>query len=311
MSEKKKYSRGTGYKKNPADKGDKKNPLMSTPSSKKKYSRGTGYKKNPADKGDKKNPLMSTPSSKKKYSRGTGYSNNPADTLIEKTRLMSTPSSKKKYSRGTGYKKNPADKGDKKTPLMSTPSSKKKYSRGTSYTKNPANAYVEIPDGNTSYPIIGHYFEVKITISSGTYNCAFQSVNGLSKTTKTKKIQDGGDNISEYHLPSHYTYKDITLKRGMIRGTNNDIYPARIKEWFENLGWNSSGSMIDTASIVISIKDFDSNKNVLDREVITLYNAYPTSVTLGELNSEKSAILVETINIGFSKYESRRAELLI
>ena len=257
----------------------------------------------------KKTPLMSTPSNKKKYSRGTGYIKNPADKGDKKPFDVYSFKQEEIFERNQLHK-NPADKGDK-NPLMSTPSSKKKYSRGTSYTKNPANSYVEIPDGNTSYPIIGHYFEVKISISSGTYNCAFQSVNGLSKTTKTTKIQDGGDNISEYHLPSHYTYKDITLKRGMIRGTNNDIYPARIKEWFENLGWNSSGTMIDTANIVISIKDFDSNKNVLDREVITLYNAYPTSVTLGELNSEKSAILVETINIGFSKYESRRAELLI
>ena len=247
-----------------------------------KYSKGRGYKKNRAKKGKKK----------KKYSRGIGYKKNSADKGKEKTPVMSSPSTKKKYARGKGYKKNSADKGDKKIPSM---------------------PYVKIPDGNSTYPIIGNYFEVKITLSgsSKTYTCAFQSVSGLSKTTKTKKIQDGGDNISEYHLPSHYTYKDLTLKRGMIRGTKEDIYPAKMKEWFENLGWNSSGTMIDTANIVISIKDFDSNKTVIDREVITLFNAYPTSVTLGELNSEKAAILVETINIGFSKYESKRAESLI
>jgi len=204
----------------------------------------------------------------------------------------------KKKSRGTGYKKLSNDDGNKTTPLM---------------------PYVEIPNGNSSYPIVGHYFEVKISIPGdssdryygGTYNCSFQSVNGLSKSTKTKKIQDGGDNISEYHLPNHYTYKELTLKRGMIRGTNNNIYPARIKQWFERLGWNSIGTRIHTANVVISIKDFDSNKNVLDREVITLHNAYPTSVTLGELNSEKSVILVETIKLSFSKYDSKRAEELI
>ena len=39
------------------------------------------------------------------------------------------------------------------------------------------------------------------------------------------------------------------------------------------------------------------------KETITLYDAYPTSFALGELNSEKATVLIETVTLGFSKYE--------
>lgn len=156
------------------------------------------------------------------------------------------------------------------------------------------------------YPILGNYFDVQIKYNRKLYNCSFQSITGLSKSTKTKKIQDGGDNESEYHLPNHYSYKDLTLKRGMIKQANSKYNPSALKFWFENLGWNKNGSRIDTSTVTITIKDFKNNRSI-DSEVITLYNAYPISVTLGELNSEKAAVLIETITFGFSSYKSKRA----
>lgn len=166
----------------------------------------------------------------------------------------------------------------------------------------PVNSFSDL-----DYPILGNYFDVKISFSQQNYyTCSFQSINGLSKSTKTKKIQDGGDNESEYHLPNHYTYKDLTLKRGMVKQSNTKNNPSYIKFWFENLGWDKNGSRINTGTVTISVKDV-KNKKAVETEVLTLYNAYPTSVTLGELNSEKAAVLIETITLGFSNYKSKRA----
>ena len=92
----------------------------------------------------------------------------------------------------------------------------------------------------------------------------------------------------------------------MVKQSNTKNNPSYIKFWFENLGWDKNGSRINTGTVTISVKDV-KNKKAVETEVLTLYNAYPTSVTLGELNSEKAAVLIETITLGFSNYKSRRA----
>ena len=161
-----------------------------------------------------------------------------------------------------------------------------------------------IKSSNLGYPLIGNYFDVVITYDKNPFYCSFQSISGLSKSTKTTKIQDGGDNQSEYHLPNHYTYKDVTLKRGVMK-TENNFYKKEIKKWFENLGWNNDGTKIKTSTVAINIADANSrtSNGPKIKETITLYDAYPTSFALGELNSEKATVLIETVTLGFSKYE--------
>jgi hypothetical protein len=75
--------------------------------------------------------------------------------------------------------------------------------------------------------------------------------------------------------------------------------------WFETLGWLNT-NRIETAKIQIHVKDFNKNRQRVTVETITLFNAYPTSVTLGELNSQKSEVLIETITLSFSKYTRTR-----
>lgn len=155
------------------------------------------------------------------------------------------------------------------------------------------------------YPILGYKFDVVFLIDKKEYNAAFQSISGISRSTKTEKIQDGGDYESEYHLPSHFSYKDATFKRGVLRNFGDNRYPAYLQHWFETLGWLNTNK-IETAKIQIHVKDFNKNRQRVTVETITLFNAYPTSVTLGELNSQKSEVLIETITLSFSKYSRTR-----
>ena len=155
------------------------------------------------------------------------------------------------------------------------------------------------------YPILGYKFDVVFLIDKKEYNAAFQSISGISRSSKTQKIQDGGDYESEYHLPSHFSYKDATFKRGVLRNFGYNRYPAYLQFWFETLGWLNT-NRIETAKIQIHVKDFNKNRQRVTVETITLFNAYPTSVTLGELNSQKSEVLIETITLSFSKYTRTR-----
>jgi len=158
------------------------------------------------------------------------------------------------------------------------------------------------------YPLLGFRFEVNFTFSSSsgtqTYTSSFQSISGISRNTKITKIADGGDNYSEYHLPSHHSFKDVTLKRGIIK-TFGENYPEFILDWFEDLGWHntSRGKRIWPCMVQIILKDTNSENNIIDVCKWTFSHAYPTSVVLGEFNAQKAEIALETVTLGYSKYE--------
>lgn len=151
------------------------------------------------------------------------------------------------------------------------------------------------------YPILGYKFDIVFVIQGRSYNCAFQTISGISKTTKTTKLQSGGDIFNEYQLPNTFMHKPAVFKRGVLRKFGNDRNPEFLQSWFENLGW-VNGDKISTAIVEIHVKDFNKKKERITVETISLYNAYPTLVTLGELNSQKSEVFVETVNFNYSSF---------
>jgi len=151
------------------------------------------------------------------------------------------------------------------------------------------------------YPILGYKFDIVFVIQGRSFSCAFQTISGISKTTKTTKLQSGGDIFNEYQLPNTFMHKPAVFKRGVLRKFGNDRNPEFLQSWFENLGW-VNGVKISTATVEIHVKDFNKNKERITVETISLYNAYPTLVTLGELNSQKSEVFVETVNFNYSSF---------
>ena len=151
------------------------------------------------------------------------------------------------------------------------------------------------------YPILGYKFDIVFVIQGRSFNCAFQTISGISKTTKTTKLQSGGDIFNEYQLPNTFMHKPAVFKRGVLRKFGNDRNPEFLQSWFENLGW-VNGDKISTAIVEIHVKDFNKKKERITVETISLYNAYPTLVTLGELNSQKSEVFVETVNFNYSSF---------
>lgn len=159
---------------------------------------------------------------------------------------------------------------------------------------------------SNNYPLRGFNFEVNFTFSSifktSIYTSAFQSVNGISQSTKVTKMPNGGDNFSEYHLPNHKSFKDITLKRGIIKSFGEN-YPEFIVDWFENLGWDKTSRRIWPCLVQVVLKDTNNNNEIVDTTKWTFYHAYPTSVVVSEFNSQKSEVTLETLTLAYSRYD--------
>lgn len=149
---------------------------------------------------------------------------------------------------------------------------------------------------NSNYPALGFRFKVTFNGIAGNVSCPFQTVSMLSVTNKSVLIVDGGDNAKEYKLPTKHKFKDVKLVRGLM--TNN----IQLLRWLDNLGLDESGR-IKTAIVVIELLSTNNLNQIITIEKWSLYDCFPTSFSLGEFNSQKNSIVLETITLAYSKYE--------
>ena len=77
-----------------------------------------------------------------------------------------------------------------------------------------------------------------------------------------------------------------------------------ITSWFVNLGfmYNGSTPRLYPTQVEIYLLDTDQKNLGEPLEKWSLYHCYPTSVTMGEFNSTKSDIAIETITLSYSRY---------
>ena len=77
---------------------------------------------------------------------------------------------------------------------------------------------------------------------------------------------------------------------------------TQLLKWLENLGVDSSGRL-KTIIVIVELMDANRLNQLNTIEKWSLYDCFPTSFTLGEFNSQKSSVVLETVTLAYSKYE--------
>ncbi|MEX2382290.1 MAG: phage tail protein [Opitutales bacterium] len=113
----------------------------------------------------------------------------------------------------------------------------------------------------------------------------FQSVSGLDASIETDALAEGGENRFKHLLPTGSSYSDLVLKRGMPGA-------SMIIDWCRRA--------IET----LEIHPVDINISLLDPEhqpVMTwqVKHAWPKKWSVADFNAESSAIVIETLEIGY------------
>lgn len=138
-----------------------------------------------------------------------------------------------------------------------------------------------------SQVLTGFYFS--LTFVGLEIDVAFQEVSGLSKEFNVEEVACGGENRFKYRLPTATTYQNLVLKRGVTL----DNSPLLL--------WCSG--ILDTG-LAIPIVTCDIIVNLLNEEGKSckswfFVNAYPVKWSASELNSEKNAVFIETIELAY------------
>ncbi|MFI3119462.1 MAG: phage tail protein [Methylococcaceae bacterium] len=141
--------------------------------------------------------------------------------------------------------------------------------------------------------LAGFYFSLAFVGQVGDMDAAFQEASGFSKELNVEEVVCGGQNRYKYRLPTTTTYQNLVLKRGVTLETSLLI------DWCRYTLSTGLVLPIMTKNILISLlnKEGQSCKSWL------FVDAYPVKWSVSELNSEKNAVLIETIELAYLYFE--------
>lgn len=137
---------------------------------------------------------------------------------------------------------------------------------------------------------VGFHFAVSISSTDGEdIDARFQSVSGLDASIETENIKEGGENRFEHKLPVRRSYSDLVLKRGQLSIKAASFLTRWCKMALES-------QWVQPLNIDIILLD-EEHKPLMKWEVV---HAWPKKWKFGELNAERSEVLVETIEFNYN-----------
>lgn len=141
--------------------------------------------------------------------------------------------------------------------------------------------------------LTGFYFSLAFSGQGSDTDAAFQEVSGLSKEIHIEEVACGGENRFKYRLPAVTTFQNLVLKRGVTLDSSPLI------SWCSDTLDNGLEKPIVTRDIIIKLL----NEKGQPCKSWTINKAYPVKWSASELNSEKNAVFIETIELAYLYFE--------
>jgi phage tail-like protein len=142
----------------------------------------------------------------------------------------------------------------------------------------------------TPYDIpVAFSFEVRIPGFSNEGECSFRDVSGLSVKLGLESINEGGVNDLVHQFPKRATYKELVLKRGILR--NSQIFT-----WINDATRNFN---FKPKQIYISLINEEKAPVIRWR----VEKAFPVGIEIAEFKAQESALAIETLTIAYGYFE--------
>jgi phage tail-like protein len=140
------------------------------------------------------------------------------------------------------------------------------------------------------YPPVGFHFRVNIEgLTSDTRDISFQEVSGINAKVGEFTYNEGGENRFVHRLPDRVTYEKLTLKRGMLIG-------SELIGWFRDA---VESFKFDPRNVLVTL--LNSEHEPL--ESWSFVKTYPVKWSIGNFNAEQNEVVVETIELSFQYFK--------
>ena len=141
-----------------------------------------------------------------------------------------------------------------------------------------------------NYPPPAFYFQVKFPDFGFHADSSFQEVSGIGHEMQTDTVSEGGGIDSVYHLPKGIKYQNLVLKRGIVPKS------SKLIKWCKSV--TEGTCPIVTRALEVSLL----NARGMPIRSWTFDNAYPVKWQVGDFNSTKNEVAIETIELCYSSF---------
>lgn len=150
-----------------------------------------------------------------------------------------------------------------------------------------------------NYPPTGFHFLVRFeglqVKYPGIVDLGFQEVTGLNAEIGIEEFREGGENRYAHRLPNPATYPTLTMKRGMLIG-------SQLVQWFREA---VEGFQFEANDITVVLLNADH----IPLQAWNFVNAWPVKWSVEGLNAQENTIMVENIEFAYQYY--RRIDPII
>jgi phage tail-like protein len=136
------------------------------------------------------------------------------------------------------------------------------------------------------YPPLSFHFKVEIDGFPG--DIGFQSVEGLNVTVPDIPYAEGGENTFTHRFPDRIKYTDLTLKRGMLLGSD-------LIQWFDNA---LQFFIFAPRDVTVTLQN--GNNEALEQWVFR--NAWPKGWNIENFDSSNGKVAVESIILTYQYF---------
>ena len=147
-------------------------------------------------------------------------------------------------------------------------------------------------------PPVAFFFEVSID-GGQKYDSSFKEVSGIEIEMDVEEIIEGGNNNFKHRLPGRSRYRNLVLKRGLVKEN------TALHDWISAtlLSEANLDEQIDKRKITINLNNPDGSQVMS----WSFENAYPVKWSVSNFNSQENALVVETLEFAYRKFQVENA----
>lgn len=123
---------------------------------------------------------------------------------------------------------------------------------------------------------------------------AFQEISGIAEELSVEEVVCGGENRFKYKLPAIASSQNLVLKRALVPVS------SKLVDWCNNCIGGGLLNNIEPADIYVYLLNSDSYVSLK----WVFHNAFPVKYNFSELKSQESGLLMETIELAYTYFES-------
>ena len=142
------------------------------------------------------------------------------------------------------------------------------------------------------FPPVAFHFSVKVHGFEGLNEGSFQEVSGLSMKMTPMEIKEGGENRFTRRLPNPPKYENLTLRRGMLVG-------SQLTKWVHD---SLTQFTFTPAQVTLNLLDGDGS-------IIATWDfmsAYPVGLKINDLKSTDNNVVVESLELAFEYFKQTK-----